>query len=101
MREIVWSASALVDMDGLASYIAADNPVAALRVLGQIDAAVERLAHTPIGRRGRVTGSYEKPVPRLPYIIAYAVQPGPIDERIVILRIIHGTRNWPEGEWPK
>ena len=101
MRQIVWSAGALQDMETLATYIAADNPVAALQVLNRIDATVQRLAQTPIGRPGRVAGTYEKPVPRLPYIVAYALQPSAIEERIVILRVIHGARNWPKGEWPE
>jgi toxin ParE1/3/4 len=88
-------------METLATYIAADNPVAALQVLNRIDATVQRLAQTPVGRPGRVAGTYENPVPHLPYIVAYAFQPSAIEERIVILRVIHGARNWPEGEWPE
>jgi plasmid stabilization system protein ParE len=49
-----------------------------------------------------VAGTYEKPVKELPYIIAYALQPMPDGgERIIIVRVIHGARDWPEGEWPK
>ena len=102
MREVLWSERALDDMDALAAYIASDNPVAASRVLDRIDATAVRLGHAPIGRRGRVDGTYEKPVGGLPYIIAYALEATPTgDERIVILRVIHGARNWRQGEWPK
>jgi plasmid stabilization system protein ParE len=54
------------------------------------------------GRRGRVEGTYEKIVPKLPQIIAYAIdeQPGG-REIIVILRVIHGARHWPPGGWPE
>jgi plasmid stabilization system protein ParE len=52
--------------------------------------------------RRSVAGTYEKPVGGLPYIIAYALEATPTgDERIVILRVIHGARNWRQGEWPK
>jgi toxin ParE1/3/4 len=102
VSDVLWSEHALDDMDALAAYIAADNPVAALKVLDRIETAAERLGHTPIGRRDRVAGTYEKPVVGLPYIIAYALQALPTGgERIVIVRVIHGARNWPEGEWPK
>jgi plasmid stabilization system protein ParE len=53
------------------------------------------------GRKGRVGGTYEKPVPRLPYIMAYALSTlADGSEAVVILRVIHGVRNWPEDEWP-
>jgi plasmid stabilization system protein ParE len=89
-------------MDSLAAYIAADSPTAALRVLDRIEATVERLAVTPIGHPGRVAGTYEMPIRRLPYVVAYTLQTVPRGrERLVVLRVIHGARNWPEGEWPK
>ena len=102
MSDVVWSDSALDDMDSLAAYIAADNRTAALKVLGRIGRTVEKLSHTPTGRTGRVAGTYEKPVRGLPYIVAYAIQPKPRGgKRVVVLRVIHGARNWPEGEWPE
>jgi plasmid stabilization system protein ParE len=54
VREIVWSEQALDDMEGVAAYIAADNPRAAARVVDRIEATIERLAHIPIGHPGRV-----------------------------------------------
>jgi plasmid stabilization system protein ParE len=101
VRDVVWADSALADMDSLIAYIAADNRAAALKVLDRIEHTVGNLGHAPTGRVGRVSGTYEKPVTGLPYIIAYALQPRPRGERIVILRVIHGARNWPEGEWPE
>jgi toxin ParE1/3/4 len=102
VREVVWSDDALDDMDALAAYIAADNPAAALGVLDRIDQTAANLSHMPTGRRGRVAGTYEKPLTGLPYIIAYALEHRPgRGERLVILRVIHGARHWPEGEWPE
>jgi addiction module RelE/StbE family toxin len=102
VRDVVWSDSALDDMDSLAASIAVDNRTAALKVLDRIDETVENLSHAPTGRRGRVSGTYEKPVRGLPYIIAYALQGKPRgSERIVVLRVIHGARNWQAGEWPE
>lgn len=102
MRDVVWSDDALDDMDSLAAYIAADNRSAAVRVLDRIEQTVENLSYAPTGRRGRVAGTYEKPIRGLPYIIAYALRHRPRgEERIVVLRVIHGAQDWPEGEWPK
>jgi len=99
---VLWSESALDDLDSAIAYIAADNPVAARTVLERIDTAGESLGQVATGRLGRVAGTYEKSVRGLPYIIAYAIQSLPGGrERIVILRVIHGARNWPPGEWPK
>jgi plasmid stabilization system protein ParE len=53
------------------------------------------------GRPGRVGGTYEKPVTRLPYIIAYAIDLVAGRETVVILRVIHGARDWQLDEWPK
>jgi toxin ParE1/3/4 len=93
---VVWSENALDDLDSAIAYIAADN-----KVLERIDAAGKGLGEVATGRRGRVAGTYEKSVRGLPYIIAYAIQPLPGGrERIVILRVIHGARNWLP-EWPK
>jgi toxin ParE1/3/4 len=102
VRDVVWSDSALDDMDLAAEYIAADNRTAALMVLDRIERTVESLSHTPTGRPGRVAGTYEKSVRGLPYIVAYALQRKPrAIERVIILRVIHAARNWPEGEWPE
>ena len=102
MSAVLWSESALDDLDSAIAYIAADNPVAARTVLERIDTAGESLGQVATGRPGRVAGTYEKSVRGLPYIIAYAIQSLPgVRERIVILRVIHGARNWTPGEWPK
>ncbi len=102
MSDVVWSADALDDLDSTIAYVAADNPAAALKVLDRIDKSAQSLGQIATGRSGRVADTYEKSVSGLPYIIAYALQPLPSGrERIVILRVIHGARNWPAGEWPK
>jgi toxin ParE1/3/4 len=102
VSEVVWAEAALDDLDSIIAYIAADNPSAAKKVVDRIETTVDRLGRMSTGRRGRVTGSYEKSVSGLPYIIAYAIQPLPHGtERIVILRVIHTARDWPKEEWPK
>ena len=40
-----------------------------------------------------MTGIYEKSVPRLPYIIAYVLSERTGGESVVILRVIHTSRD--------
>lgn len=47
-----------------------------------------------LGRPGRVAGTRELVIARAPYIIAYTVDPR-IDA-VIILRVPHGARLWPE-----
>ena len=97
-RGIEWSMSALDDLDQTIAYIARDDPAAARKVAAMIGRSATALSLRPIGRPGRVPGSYEKSVTGLPYVIAFAV---PDDARIVVLRVIHTARDWPRGAWPR
>jgi toxin ParE1/3/4 len=101
MKPVVWSAEARQDYLDTLDYIAADNPFAAERVVDAIEKAASNLGHFTTGRPGRVMGTYEKPVPRLPYIIAYALAPYAGRESVNILRVIHTSRDWPAEEWPR
>jgi plasmid stabilization system protein ParE len=96
MRRVVWSVDAHRDYLDILRYIANDNPDAAERVVDAIEDAGNRLGEFATGRPGRVTGTYEKVVTGLPYIIAYALT----DEAVVIVRVIHTARDWLEEEWP-
>jgi toxin ParE1/3/4 len=98
-RHVVWSRDALDDLKAQVAYIATENPDAAGRVAIALRAAGTALATIPTGRPGRVTGTYEKSVPHLPYIIAYMLTAD--DTSIAILRIIHTARDWPTGQWPQ
>lgn len=100
MRRVVWSAEARRDFLDILRHIARDNPDAAERVVDAIEKTGNRLGELATGRPGRVTGVYEKSVPRLPYIIAYALTTQGGQEVVAILRVIHTSRNWTSGEWP-
>ncbi len=100
-RRVVWSRDALDELIDIATYIARDNPAAARRVAARLRQEGRSLGNAPTGRPGRITGTYEKVVRRLPYIIAYALYPSPDgSQEVVILRVIHGAREWPTGRWP-
>ncbi|MBV8751472.1 MAG: type II toxin-antitoxin system RelE/ParE family toxin [Hyphomicrobiales bacterium] len=101
MRFVEWSRTAQYDLERLIDYIAIDNPPAANRVAERIDRAARFLGDIATGRTGRVTGTYEKIVPGLPYILAYRiVQRRDGGEAIVIVRVIHGARKWLAEKWP-
>ena len=100
-REIYWAQAALNDFTNQISRIAKENAVAARSVASAIDIAARKLGEIATGRPGRVSGTYEKSVPRLPFVIAYTITDSPTENRIIILRIIHTSQNWPVEEWPE
>lgn len=101
-RPAVWTTQALDELLSISRYIAADSPNAAEMVSARLRTAATKLGELPTGRPGRVTGTYEKLAPGLPYILAYEIANAPDgSELIAILHVIHGARDWPEGEWPK
>ena len=99
-RPILWSRNALDDLKKQLTHIAADDPVAADRVVNRLREAAAGLEDFATGRPGRVTGTYEKSVTGLAYIIAYEIIPRDAGEAIVILRVIHTARDWPDEAWP-
>jgi plasmid stabilization system protein ParE len=100
-RPVQWSREALDDLKRQIAYIAAENPDAARRVADRIRETAAALGNTPTGRPGRVTGTYEKLVIGLPYIIAYAIAAKTDREIVSVLRVIHTARDWPTEKWPK
>ncbi|UFW66897.1 type II toxin-antitoxin system RelE/ParE family toxin [Rhizobium laguerreae] len=78
--------------------MAKDNPDAAERVVDAIEDAGTKLGEFATGRPGRITGTYEKSLTRLPYIISYELRSIAGRESVVILRVIHTARDWPAEE---
>lgn len=99
-RSVRWSSDALTDLADQVAYIAAENPSAAHRVADAIDKTALALGEMPIGRPGRVTGTYEKSVTVLPYILAYAITQVHGEETVAIVRVIHTSRDWQDENWP-
>ena len=91
---IEWTKLADADLKHIYSYIKRDSPNAAVAVLASIRRAVRgQLSISPLsGRFGRVSGTRELIVPRLPYIVAYRVT----GSSIQVLRELHGAQRWPE-----
>ena len=81
------------DYFAILRHIAEENPDAAERVADRIEGAAAGLSDFATGCAGRVTGTYEKVLPSLPYVLAYELVSGPESgETVAILHVIHGTR---------
>ncbi|MGO8090048.1 type II toxin-antitoxin system RelE/ParE family toxin [Rhizobium leguminosarum] len=98
MRPVLWSKQAHQDNLETLRYIAKDNPDAAERVVDAIEDAGKKLGEFATGRPGRITGTYEKSLTRLPYIISYELRSIAGRESVVILRVIHTARDWRAEE---
>jgi toxin ParE1/3/4 len=96
-RNVLWSERALADFEGQFAYIARDNLRNAILVADRIDHSVGVLADMPFGRPGRVAGTYEALIPKIPFIVVYEL---PDDRTLAIRRVIHAARHWPAGAWP-
>ena len=69
-----YSVRALRHLDAIFDRIARDDPRAALRVLGSLRNACERLTRFPgSGREGVQAGTREWSMPSLPYVIVYRI----------------------------
>lgn len=91
--QIRWQDDAINDLIQVRRFIAMDNPAAAARVANRIRSAAPELANQPgMGRPGRVPGTRERVLVDVPYIIAYRVE----GNSVVILRVLHTSRKWPE-----
>jgi len=95
MRPVVSSIEAQRDHLEILRYIAEDNPLAAERVVDAIEDTRNKLNEFATGRPGRVSGTYEKTLPRYPYIIAYELRDVAGRESVVIVRVIHTSQEWP------
>ncbi|ADE15927.1 addiction module toxin, RelE/StbE family [Nitrosococcus halophilus Nc 4] len=90
---VVWSPQARRDLREIYLYIAEDDPHAARVLQERIKACVTLLTENrSLGRPGRVPGTRELIVPRMPYLLPYRG----VKERLEILRVYHGAWQWPE-----
>ncbi len=101
-RRVLWTRIAREDLLEIIRFIAKDDPAAAERIRSRIDSAAAALGDFATGRASRVTGTYEKVVRGLPYILAYEIVGQPDGAEVVaLLHVVHGARHWPPERWPK
>ena len=91
---LIWTRLAHIDRSAIRTYIAQDNPAAALALDTVFSRRVRQLAtHPDIGRPGRVTATREL-VAHANYIVIYDV----VGDTVRILRILHAARQWPPAQ---
>jgi toxin ParE1/3/4 len=93
-----WTRPAQTDFLEILSYIACDDAAVAERVGERLLSAVDALATQPRrGRPGRVAGTRELVVSKLPYVVIYRIVevPRSTARELEVLRVIHGARRWP------
>jgi len=90
---VQWSATSLSDLQDISTYIeAASGLQAANGITLAIYNSVQSLRALPNrGRPGRLAGTRELLVPKLPYIVVYLVQ----TDTIALVRILHSAQRWP------
>ena len=87
-----WLPHAIRDFNEIIDFISDDNPAAAIEQGDEIERQVSGLTDNRLmGRPGRIKGTRELVVVRTPYIVAYRVK----KDTILILRVLHGARCWP------
>ncbi|MER0239356.1 type II toxin-antitoxin system RelE/ParE family toxin [Fulvimarina sp. MAC8] len=87
------SSVAEADLDTIFEFIARDDEVSARRTIDSLLASIYYLERFPLlGRPGRVEGTRELKVPRIPYLIVYSI-PDPL--QLDVQTIIHTKRQYP------
>jgi toxin ParE1/3/4 len=92
--KLEWSVFAQADREAIFDHIEIESPQNAVAVDSRIQRQVEKLMKFPeMGRPGRVENTRELVVRHTPYIVAYRVK----GDTVLILRVLHGARLWPES----
>jgi toxin ParE1/3/4 len=91
---VIWSPEALFDLADLREYIAEDNPNAARRVaIALVQTVEDGLSINPkLGHPGRVPGTRELVMPKMPFIVPYRIRKSMLE----VLGVYHTSRRWPE-----
>lgn len=90
MARFVLTTEARQDLDEIWQYIAAENEVAADKVIAEIIKRFPRLAEYPeMGRERSELGTFIRSFPVGRYVIFY--RPGELG--IAVIRILHGSRD--------
>jgi toxin ParE1/3/4 len=90
--KVVFARRALDQLEEIFSYIAADNPLAAARVVERIRAAAVLLETFPeLGRVTDRTGVRVTALPDFPYLLFYSVDQH--RQQVLVLKVLHAARN--------
>jgi toxin ParE1/3/4 len=86
----VLSAEAEADLEEIGDYIARENPVRAVSFIDEIEATCQKLAEQPLmGRSRDELRPSLRSFPHGAYLVFYR----PLDNGVVVVRVLHGRRN--------
>ena len=89
-RRVVWSAAANADLDDIDAYISARSPSGAQRVLEKLREVANGLDAFPFA--ARMVPEFNDPDRRETFVHEYRLMYRIEDDRIRILRVVHGRR---------
>jgi len=90
--QLRWSPAAAEDLFRIIDFIRQENAPAAQRIAKTIYESAGSLKSFPNkGRKGRVEGTRELPLPPLPFVVVYRIR----KDIVEIANVIHGTQKWP------
>ena len=92
MGQIIWTRTALDDIDLIAEYVSRDSESAAATLIVNLFDSVERLATFP--NSGRIVPEVNKDTMREVFYRSYRIMCQIDEDAIHIVRIVHGARNW-------
>jgi toxin ParE1/3/4 len=92
-KPVKWLRKALKSLEQAYDYTAEADQTAAIALVLKIQSATQQLADFPLlGRVGRVDGTRELVIASTPYLVVYRVK----GKTVEILRVLHGSRKYPE-----
>jgi plasmid stabilization system protein ParE len=81
------------DLRQIKDFISERNAIAADGVIDRVRKTLALLAVLPrLGHPGLVRGTFEKGVPRVPYLIVYRIDVTDDNRELVVLRVYHGAQ---------
>ena len=89
-RRVAWRKQARSDIASIKEYIARSSPANAKKVVAAIEQAADRLADFP--RAFRIIPEFQDPDRRETFVYQYRLMYRVEDNRIRILRVVHGRR---------
>jgi toxin ParE1/3/4 len=93
--KVTFDPRAIEDLTNIHSWISLDRPATASAVIESILTSLERLGRFPeMGRAGVVEGTREWVIPRLPFIVVYAIDPR--QDAVRVVGVFHGAKRRDE-----
>jgi addiction module RelE/StbE family toxin len=95
MGQVIWSPSALEDIEQIAQFIAKDSSDQAAIFVGRLIEATDRLASAPLS--GRIIPEIDQHDCREIIYGAYRIMYRRVGKDVWITGVVHGARNWKPG----